>query len=51
MISDNDTRGVSIIETDGSTDVDESGNEIDTYDIVLNTQITGTVIVTATPDF
>jgi len=49
-VSDNDTKGVSVIETNGSTDVDENGMT-DTYSIVLNTQITTILKVTVVPDY
>ncbi len=49
-IIDNDTRGVSLVQTGDSTDVDEAGQIVDTYDVVLNTQITSTARIIATPD-
>ncbi|MEC4891490.1 MAG: DUF4114 domain-containing protein [Oscillatoria sp. PMC 1051.18] len=48
-IEDNDTPGVSITQTDESTEVSEAG-ETDTYDVVLNRQPIAEVTVTITPD-
>ncbi len=41
--------GVTITETDGSTDITEGG-DIDTYEVVLDSQPTDEVTVTITPD-
>jgi large repetitive protein len=49
-ITDNDTAGVTITESGGSTDVTETGTTLDTYDIKLNSQPTADVTVTITPD-
>ncbi|HVP09621.1 MAG TPA: hypothetical protein VMV94_00345, partial [Phycisphaerae bacterium] len=49
LIADNDTAGVTIAESGGSTDVSESGLS-DAYTIVLNSQPTADVYVTITPD-
>jgi Big-like domain-containing protein/PKD domain-containing protein/Calx-beta domain-containing protein len=48
-ISDNDTAGVTILESGASTDVSEAGTT-DTYDVVLNTAPTNNVTVTVDPD-
>ncbi|EMI42522.1 lamin tail domain-containing protein [Rhodopirellula sp. SWK7] len=48
-ITDNDTAGVSIVETDGSTDVVEGGLD-DVFTVVLDTIPIDVVTVTATPD-
>jgi hypothetical protein len=48
-IADNDTAGVTILESDGSTRVVEGG-ETDSYTIRLNTEPSGSVIVTVTPE-
>ncbi|MEC4983346.1 MAG: DUF4114 domain-containing protein [Oscillatoria sp. PMC 1068.18] len=48
-IEDNDTPGVSITQTDETTEVSEAG-ETDTYDVVLNRQPIADVTVTITPD-
>jgi len=49
-IIDNDLAGVTITETGGSTDVDETGPTTDTYTVVLDSQPTGDVIITVDPD-
>jgi hypothetical protein len=46
-ITDNDTAGVTIAESAGSTDVDETGPTIDTYTVVLDTQPSATVTIDA----
>ncbi len=48
-IADNDTTGVSIAETGGSTDVTEGGTS-DVYTVVLTSQPTANVTVTVVPD-
>jgi xanthine/CO dehydrogenase XdhC/CoxF family maturation factor len=48
-IDDNDTSGISFIETDGNTHVDEVGTIVDSYQIVLNTPLSGRVTIVATP--
>jgi len=49
-ITDNESAGVTVTESDGNTDVTEGG-ATDTFTIVLNSQPTaGTVTVSATPD-
>ncbi len=48
-IADNDTAGVTVTETDGTTDVTEGG-ATDTYTVVLHSQPTANVTVTVTPD-
>lgn len=48
-IADNDAAGVSIIETGGSTNINENGTT-DTYNVVLNTLPTADVTITITPD-
>jgi hypothetical protein len=42
--------GVTIIESSGSTDVDEEGPTSDTYTVVLDTQPSDTVTITVDPD-
>ncbi len=49
-IADNDTAGVAIAESDGSTDVDEEGPTSDTYTVVLDSKPTANVTVTVDPD-
>ncbi len=49
-VLDNDAAGVSITESDGSTDVSETGPTSDTYTVALASDPTGAVTVTATPD-
>ncbi len=49
-ITDNDTAGVTITETNGTTTVAETGDSVDTYGVVLNTQPTNSVEITATSD-
>ncbi|MEZ6146917.1 MAG: hypothetical protein R3B91_16165 [Planctomycetaceae bacterium] len=44
-IEDNDTPGVTITETSGSTDVDEQGQTTDTFDVSLDTAPAGNVTV------
>lgn len=46
---DNDTAGVTVTQTDGTTDVTEGG-ATDSLDVRLNTQPTADVTVTLTPD-
>ncbi|MDJ0954466.1 MAG: Calx-beta domain-containing protein, partial [Acidimicrobiia bacterium] len=48
-ITDNDTAGVTVTESGGSTDVTE-GTGNDTYDVVLDTEPTASVTVNVTPD-
>ena len=48
-VTDNDTAGVSITESDGSTVVTEGG-ATDTYTVVLESEPTGEVKITVTPD-
>jgi len=48
-IQDNDTAGVTITESVGSTDVTEGG-ATDTYDVVLTSQPTADVTITINPD-
>lgn len=48
-ITDNDTAGVSVVETTGSTDVTEGG-ATDSYTLVLNTPPVADVFITITPD-
>ena len=48
-IIDNDTAGVIVAQTDGSTTVSEN-NDVDTYTLVLGTRPTANVRVTATPN-
>ncbi len=47
---DDDTAGVTITESSGSTDVDETGPTSDTYDIVLTSEPTADVTITISPD-
>lgn len=47
-ITDNDTPGVSVVESLGSTDVDETGTS-DTYTVVLTKAPTAAVTITLTP--
>ncbi len=49
-VADNDTAGVTVTESGGTTDVDEAGPTSDTYTIVLSTQPTATVTVIVDPD-
>ncbi|MFC1766916.1 hypothetical protein ACFL6U_33180, partial [Planctomycetota bacterium] len=49
-ITDNDTAGVTIVESGGSTDVAEEGPTSDTYTVVLDSQPSGTVTITVDPD-
>ncbi|NLE30645.1 MAG: hypothetical protein GX629_13345 [Phycisphaerae bacterium] len=49
-IDDNDTSGVSVIESDKITRIEEAGTLVDTYQIVLNTSITGRITIVASPD-
>jgi hypothetical protein len=46
-VADNDTAGVTIVESAGSTDVDETAVTSDTYTVVLDSQPTANVVVTA----
>ncbi len=46
---DNDTAGVTVTESDGTTDSTEGG-ATDTYTIVLNTEPTGNVAISISPD-
>lgn len=48
-ITDNDTAGISVVQTSGSTDISEVGTT-DTYSIVLNSQPTSNVVIAITPD-
>jgi len=48
-LTDNDTAGVTILETAGATNVSEAG-VADTYTLVLDSEPTGNVTVTLTPD-
>jgi hypothetical protein len=48
-ITDDDTAGVTFTETGGSTDIAEGG-ATDTYSVVLNSQPTGDVTITPSPD-
>ncbi len=48
-ITDNDSPGVSITQSGGSTDVTEGGNS-DSYAVVLTTQPTSNVTIAVTPD-
>ncbi len=47
-ITDNDSVGISITESNDSTDVDETGSSTDYYDVVLTSQPLGDVTVKAT---
>jgi len=47
---DDDTAGVTIAETAGSTDVDEEGPTSDTYSVVLDSEPTNNVVISVTPD-
>ena len=49
-VTDNDTRGISVIETDGGTEVDSEGTITDTYDLVLSIQPTANVNIIVMPD-
>ena len=49
-VSDNDTAGVTITESGGSTNVSENGPTSDTWTAVLNTQPTSDVTILATPN-
>ena len=48
-ITDNDTAGIKITESGGSTDISEDGTQ-DTYEIVLESEPVGDVVITLTPD-
>ncbi|MCB9453913.1 MAG: hypothetical protein H6672_20975 [Anaerolineaceae bacterium] len=48
-VTDNDTPGVAITESGGSTDIAEGG-VTDTYTVVLTTPPTANVVITVTPD-
>ncbi|MDH5718046.1 MAG: T9SS type A sorting domain-containing protein, partial [Spirochaetia bacterium] len=47
-VTDNDSAGVSIVESGGSTDVLEAGATSDTYDVALTSKPSDTVVVTLT---
>jgi len=47
---DDDTAGVTIAETAGSTNVDEEGPTSDTYSVVLDSEPTDDVVISITPD-
>ena len=47
-VIDDDTAGVTIIQTDGNTVVSEDGTKTDTYTVRLNTQPAGNVVIAAT---
>lgn len=49
-VTDNDTAGVNIVQSGGTTDVNETGPTSDTYTIALNSQPTASVTITITPD-
>ena len=49
-VTDDDTAGITIVESGGSTDVAEEGPTSDTYTLVLTSEPTANVIVTVTPD-
>jgi hypothetical protein len=49
-ITDNDTAGVTVTQSGGSTNVNEMGPTSDTYTIVLTSQPTATVTITVDPD-
>ena len=49
-VTDNDIAGVTIVESGGSTDVNEEGPTSDTYTVVLDTQPTDTVTINVDPD-
>jgi len=49
-VTDNDTAGVIITESGGSTDINETGPTSDTYTIVLNSEPTANVTITIDPD-
>ncbi len=49
QVTDNDTRGVTIVQSGGTTTVAEGG-VTDTYTVVLTSQPTGAVLITITPD-
>ena len=48
--NDDDTAGVTIVETAGSTDVDEEGPTSDTYSVELDSEPTHDVGISITPD-
>ncbi len=50
VITDNDSAGVSIVESDGSTEVSEQGPTSDYYTIVLNTEPIADVTIVVDPD-
>jgi hypothetical protein len=50
QIGDNDSAGVSVMESDGSTAVDEEGPSSDTYTVVLDSRPTANVTITVLPD-
>ncbi len=49
-VTDNDTAGVTVAESDAATDISETGPTSDTYTLVLNTQPTADVMITVDPD-
>lgn len=49
-IQDNDTAGITLSESQGSTAVDEDGTPTDTYTLVLTSQPLADVIIALTPD-
>jgi hypothetical protein len=49
-VLDNDSKGISVVESEGATDVDEAGTVIDTYQIILNTAPTANVDIQVAPD-
>jgi len=49
-VSDNDTSGVAILESNGSTVVSEAGPTSDTYEVVLESTPTADVTITVDPD-
>ncbi|KAB2940012.1 MAG: hypothetical protein F9K17_14415, partial [Phycisphaerae bacterium] len=49
-VTDNDTAGVTVTQSGGSTSVSETGPTSDTYTVVLNTQPTANVTITVDPD-
>jgi len=49
-ITDNDTAGVTVTESGGSTNVTEGSTATDSYTVVLQSQPTATVTITPSPD-
>jgi len=49
-VTDNDTAGVTVTQSGGSTNINEMGPTSDTYTIVLTSQPTATVTITVDPD-